>query len=186
MRLGASVFLGMFAVALGAGPVAAGPADWDRGAYRYAAVDVDVAEVLRDFARNQRVGIDLADGVDGVVSLPLAERTPRAFLDAVASRANLLWYFDGVTLHVAPASASETRLLELKEVPLAELKARLDELSILDPRFPLRATPDGRMAAVAGPPVYVELVAATLRGMGTAPMPRVFRGRNAAVQAEAS
>ena len=179
--------MGLWAASPGAAP--AGPLDVP-GTHRYAIVDQQVADVLREFAAAIGVVLTLGQGVEGRLTNFAGTYDARGFLDAVTAEFGLVWYDDGAAIHVSAASEMTSVVIDFEALSPAELEAAMKELGIADPRFALRETSAG-IGVVTGPPRYVELVenaflmlrarAAAERSAPAAPR----AGSDAAVQAHA-
>jgi type II secretory pathway component GspD/PulD (secretin) len=175
---------------------------WSADPYKYIVVDQDLKAVLTEFGRNLDIAVEVSDQVKGRMRGRLPAGTAEQFLSALCESYGLVWYFDGAALHVSAKSESKTELVDVGQLPAADLKAlpdKLEKLGIADRRFPLRTTDNVGVISVSGPPTYVSLVRQTLAAMirsATPPAPegnqkdevgvRVFRGGSAAVPGLAS
>ena len=163
---------------------------WPAGTYKYLVIDQDLKGVLSEFGRNIDVPVDLSDQVKGRLRGRLPTASAKGFLDALCEGYGLVWYFDGAVLHVNAKSELKTELIGIGRLPPGAVTAKLDNLGIADPRFPVRSTPDAGIVSVSGPPPFIALVRQTLSAMARAAAPptahedshgdevrvRVFRG----------
>ena len=130
----------------------------------YKAVNVQLLDLLRDFAGAQAVPLMVADGVSGVVNANF-QLTPEAFLDTVSKAFGLIWYFDGVALYIYPSSQIQTRLLSLKDMNVESVEAKLAAFGLGDRRYPLRFQRGVGLALAFGPPRHIELVEAIINAL---------------------
>ena len=127
----------------------------------YKAVNVQLVDLLRDFAGAQGLPLVIADGVSGIVNANF-QFTPEAFLDTVSKAFGLIWYFDGVALYVYPSSQIQTRLISLRDLNVESVEAKLAGFGLGDRRYPLRVQRGVGLALVFGPPRHIELVEAVI------------------------
>jgi type II secretory pathway component GspD/PulD (secretin) len=164
-----AVFLGL---ALGmslAAPAKAVEPRWREGPYSYLVVDQDLRVVIEQFARNMNLPVRVSEDIathrlKGKVGAPNA----KAFLQWLCDSYQLVWYFDGVTLHVLPQSLLQNSYLELGPVPLDELRQRLAGVGIADERFPFQPTGDLAFVSLAAPQAYTSAVRQVLDAMKSA------------------
>lgn len=129
----------------------------------------DLREVLQDFSVRIGLPIGVAPNVTGVVRDIKGSYSTRAFLDKLSRAHELTWYFDGDMIHIAPIAANRTLLIELGQGDLDTLTQGLRDLDIDDARYPIRRTPNARVARLSGPPALVSLVEETLRVLPAPP-----------------
>lgn len=147
---------------------------WQAIPYRYAVVDHPLSAVLAEFGQNTGVPVQLGEGVTGQVTLEAADTTAPGFLDLLAARHGLQWYFDGAILHVTRLSEAGSRLIAVR--PGAErLRQRLAALGALDPRYRFDPLGNGTLVALAGPPAYLARVEQVLASLAPI-LPVVWRG----------
>jgi type III secretion protein C len=188
-RIGAVLPAVVVAVCWHQGAAFAGEPDWPAGIYKYVVIDQDIREVLVEFGRNTNLPIKLSDQVKGRIRGPLEPGSAPGFLKAVCDGHGLVWYFDGAVLHINAASEIQTGFIDLGSLHPQELTDKLAKLGYADARFPIKATANADVVAVAGPPPYLALIQQTAAAMmRSAPRParedgfkdepkvRVFRG----------
>lgn len=145
-----------------AGPADAGPALLDDPArVPFAIVDQALPEVLREFGSAIEIPMTVDQRVEGRVTDLSARLTARGFLDRLAADHGIAWYFDGTSIHVTPAAANGSVVIDFGAVPAETLEASLEAMGIADPRFGIRRTGEGGVGVVTGPPRYVDLVEQT-------------------------
>ena len=130
----------------------------------YKAVNMQLVDLLRDFAGAQALPLVIADGVTGVVNGNF-QLTPKGFLETVSKAFGLIWYFDGVALYVYPSNQIQTRLIAVKNKDGSLIEAKLNGFGLGDRRYPLRYQADVGLVLVFGPPRHIELVEAIINAM---------------------
>lgn len=143
------------------GPASAAVPNWGRDPYTYVTVDQELQQVLREFAANIGVTIQISPNVQGVVRGRLPSLPPEQFLELLARTYGLLWYYDGIVLYVNTLDEVESRMIKLNTISVDTLARSLVELDIDDPRFPWTVSEAPGILYVAGPPRYVQLVTQT-------------------------
>jgi type III secretion protein C len=132
-------------------------------------------ELLDAFASNFGVAVAVDRRIEGEVRNLHGTFSAVEFLDAVAERSGIDWYFDGTTVHVSPASGRRSVIVDFGRVSPDALDQALSSLGLVDPRFPVRRSADGRIGVVTAPPRYVELIEnafALLQGRPAPPEPQ--------------
>ncbi|HET6467213.1 MAG TPA: type III secretion system outer membrane ring subunit SctC [Geminicoccaceae bacterium] len=167
-----TALLAWAALAFATAAVAATP-NWPREPYTYVTVDQDLTQVLKEFAANLGLTIQISPNVGGMVRGRLPSVPPVEFLEILARTYGLIWYYDGIILYVYGLDEVQSRIIKLDSASLAALSAALVELDIDDPRFPWTVSEASGILYVAGPPRYVELVAETAAMLGTTQQVRI-------------
>lgn len=144
---------------LPAAPARAGTPDWGEEPYVYRSVEQDLRELLKDFAGNVGLTLQMSESVQGTVRGSLPPAPPAEFLDQLARVYGLLWYWDGFILWVYGIDEATSRMIDLGTGDAQRLADTMLELDLWDDRFPLRASVSANLVLVTGPPRYVELVA---------------------------
>jgi type II secretory pathway component GspD/PulD (secretin) len=144
---------------------AAGEPQWPPGVYKYVVIDQDLRDALIEFGRNVHIPMEVSDRIKGRVRGPLPGSTAQEFLQRLCASYGLVGYFDGTRLHINSENELKTQLVKVDRTPLNDLLPRLQQLGIVDPRYPVKASSEAGMVAVSGPPAYVALVARTLAEM---------------------
>jgi type III secretion protein C len=160
----AVLWVGLLALLAALGPATSGRAatpDWGSEPYAYVTVDQELAQVLREFAANIGVTIQVSPNVQGIVRGRLPSLPPEPFLELLARTYGLLWYYDGIVLYVNALDEVESRIIKLNTISVDMLARSLVELDIDDPRFPWTISEGPGILYVAGPPRYVQLVTQT-------------------------
>jgi type III secretion protein C len=147
---------------------AANEPPWGDEPFGYVTVEQDLTELLREFASQFGIPITISPNVFGVVRGRLPEQPPRQFLDNLARLYGLLWYYDGFVLHISAIDEAESQIIRLDGMGIEQLTQSLEELGVLDSRFPWRVSPSMDVLYVSGPPRYVELIQSTAQMLDTA------------------
>ena len=155
------------------GKATAAMPDWGREPYAYVTVDQDLQQVLREFAANIGVTIQVSPRVQGTVRGRLPSLPPEQFLELLARTYGLLWYYDGIVLYVNALDEVESRMIKLNTISVDTLARSLVELDIDDPRFPWTVSQGPGILYVAGPPRYVQLVTQTAELLDTSQAVRI-------------
>lgn len=129
----------------------------------YDARQVQLNELLRDFAGAMGLPIVIADGVTGTVNARFAT-TPRSFLDLISRSFGLIWYYDGGAVYVYPSAQMQSRLFKLHGPVAQEAEAKIQSFGLVDSRYPLRFLPaqGGMLVFASGPPRHIEVVEALI------------------------
>ncbi|WP_019956785.1 hypothetical protein [Yoonia vestfoldensis] len=125
--------------------------------HQFMIIDQQVGDVLREYATAFGLSINMDPAIEGRLTNFSGIYTTTGFLDAVTARFGLVWYDDGVTIHVSPLDEMKSVVIDFNGMPPAALTAALTDMGAHDPRFALRETTAG-IGIVTGPPRYVELV----------------------------
>ncbi|RXZ38329.1 EscC/YscC/HrcC family type III secretion system outer membrane ring protein [Oxalobacteraceae bacterium CAVE-383] len=91
---------------------------------------------------------------------------PQALLEAISIQLGLIWYHDGQTVYIYDASEMRNAMVALPNGSLSALNEFLRKAGLYDRRYPLRDGGSNGLFYVAGPPVYIELVANATRFLG--------------------
>jgi len=175
--------LGLAAIA----PAKAAEPDWPRGPYQYFVVDQDVRSVLQEFGRHVSLPVRVSEAVAATrLKGKLAASGAKEFLQWVCDSYRLVWYFDGVLIHVVAQTELRNVFFDLGAVPIEDFQTRLDNAGIADTRFPIRTTADPRLISVVGPPAYLSAVRRALDMMVEAKTARLPQSAPSPPSANAS
>lgn len=156
----------ILAAAMAPGAVGAAEAKWGEAPYKYLIIDQDIRDVLTEFGRNAGVPTQIAPTVSARrIRGPLesnSEGTAKDFLQRFCDSHGLVWYFDGTALHIASLEDLQTEMIKLEHAKSGDILRRLGELGHSDARFSLRATDNGGVLSVSGPPAFRALVRRTV------------------------
>jgi type III secretion protein C len=84
---------------------------WRRETVSVRANQRPVAELLRAFAAEQGIALELTQQASAIVSGEFQGLTPRQFLDAICDASELMWFWDGARLHVDAAMEVQSRTI---------------------------------------------------------------------------
>ncbi|WP_263322101.1 type III secretion system outer membrane ring subunit SctC [Endozoicomonas sp. Mp262] len=129
--------------------------------YAYYGSSESLADVLENFSASYYVPLVLAENVDGEVNGKIGPLTPVDFLEHMSNIYGFIWYFDGHTLYVYNANASQQQILSLSYMNAKDLKHTLEKVGVWDDRFFWKAQPEEGLVFISGPPRFVELVSRT-------------------------
>lgn len=149
---------------------------WPDAAFTTQANNVRLEDVLREFAASFSLGLELGNGVGGVVNGRFNTRNPTEFINRLAGVYGFSWFTHAGTLYVSRSRDVVTRALSISSTNLPNLRQALTDLNVLDPRFGWGELTEQGVALVSGPPAYVELIERTL-----ASLPAVAGGQQVAV-----
>lgn len=127
----------------------------------YHAEGKKLSEVFQDFAASENLPVVVDAGVDGTVNADFNAR-PEEFLNAMSRTYGIIWYFDGTTLFIYPASAMQSRVFRMRGYDRAQVHQMLESLGLGDARFPLRFDDANQTLLAYGPPRHIELVSTLL------------------------
>lgn len=119
-------------------------------------------KVLTALAANANISVDVSSGIDDSFNGHLRYLSSLKALDYLASAYDLIWYFDGATLHVNRSAEQKSQMIRLASLTTSQLKQTMQDLKIWDPRFKWRTIEHTNMLMVSGPPRYIELINQTV------------------------
>lgn len=149
---------------------------WEAASFDYVVVDQDLRQVLQEFGRKLGLVIHLSDEVQGQVRNMASAPSAGAFLDTVAAEQNLVWFDDGVVLHVATADEVQTKIVPLGGASFDQLNTALGQLVVTGKRLGLRASATTGLVNITGPTDYVALVEQAIAVTGQAHTGQVRTG----------
>jgi type III secretion protein C len=136
---------------------------WLSHPYTYVVVNQDVRQVLLEFGQNLNVPVKISDQVQRrTLRGPLTVMPAGEFLRTVCESAGLVWYFDGTVLHINSAGEISRASIDAGIVATPSLKKQLENLGVLDDRYPLKIDIASRVVSVAGPPPYIAAIKQSL------------------------
>lgn len=134
--------------------------------YPFQSREMTVEENLRLFSRNLRIGLIIAEGVDGKAIMDVEIKGTRSdYLDQLAMLFDFGWYFDGAVLHIFSVGELQTKVFSLQKMKGAELISMLKSLGVYQNRFLHRADDRRQALLVSGPKSYVETVAEVVEAL---------------------
>ena len=136
---------------------------WRVPSYTLTARSMSVRQALETFGVAEGVPVVMSDAVEGTFSGAFDKVPAAEFLDRLATAHNLVWYYDGASVYVYASGETVSILQDLAYMKADEVLRMLRELGVEDGRFPIKATQNGELIMVSGPPRYVQLVSETIR-----------------------
>lgn len=134
------------------------PAEWQNGAYAYAAQETSLRTVLQDFASSHGVNLHMGEIPDSTVNGRLRADSAAAFLDRLALEYRFQWFVYNDTLYISPQSSQVSKRIHIAADAAPDLKQALEGIGLLEPKFGWGELPDDGVVLVTGPPEYVSLV----------------------------
>ncbi|MDC0659536.1 hypothetical protein N6L27_16155 [Leisingera sp. SS27] len=114
---------------------------------------------LETFGRNIRVAVSIDEEITNEASVSIDQRmSRRAYLDRLSNEFGLLWFYDGVMLHVSSVRSVETEIIPLQDNDGGTVLDVLSQLGIYQEKFVHASDPKRRVFLVSGPASYVTLV----------------------------
>jgi type III secretion protein C len=124
----------------------------------------DLRELLREFTAGYGVAVVIDQQVTGNVSGRF-NLTPQSMLEYLASSYGFVWFYDGNVLYVSGADSVVSEIIPLPAQSAERSLRTLEKLGLLDVRYPVTVDARARIARVAGPKPYVDLIRSTLRSI---------------------
>ena len=145
----------------------------------YKAKQVQLPDLLRDFAGAVGLPIVIADGVSGTVNANFTT-SPQSFLDLISRSFGLVWYYDGSSVYVYPSNQVQSRIYKLIGALAVDAESKLMAFDLLDRRYPIKFISAGgvALAIASGPPRHLELIDSLIDALGESnptPAPEIFR-----------
>lgn len=131
---------------------------WADDHYQHFSNNQDVKDVLRDLARNSGFAVSVSDEVSGKVNGEFDQHTHQQVFDILSKIHGFLYFFDGVTLWVSSLDEIATATVRLEYITVETFEYKLEQLQISSPYASWRVLPSDRIAYIAGPGRYIDLV----------------------------
>lgn len=130
---------------------------WQGTRFVYIANGRSLADTLNLFGADQNVPVSLTGRVSGNVHGRYA-MAPQQFLDTMCASFGLVWYFDGTTIQVSPASDQQSLTMRFNYLSPEAMAAALEGSGAADRHFPLRPDPVTATLSVTGPAGYLQRI----------------------------
>ena len=124
----------------------------------------ELRELLREFTGGYGISVVVDQQITGSVSGKF-NLTPQSMLEYLATTYGFVWFYDGNVLYISPADSVVSEIIPLPAQSADKSLRTLERLGLMDPRYPVSIDARARIARVAGPKPYVDLVRNTLRGI---------------------
>jgi type III secretion protein C len=167
-----SIAAGLLALAFAAAsPFAAAEirAPWLNEPYTYVGSGESIQRVLRTFARQFALNVDIDTEVDDPINGEIAEQTPNKFLDRLASMYGFDWYLDNGTLYISAIGKRERRIIKAPSAVIRQLRGALEGAGVYQNRFGWGELVGQGQLLVYGPPAYVDRLTQTVDMIAAAP-----------------
>jgi type III secretion protein C len=125
----------------------------------------DVKDVLQQLTTSYGIPAVIDDQIKGSPVDGKFSLTPQSMLDTLAANYRLIWFFDGSVLYVSPAGSATSEVLKLPSGDATRLRRSLQQLGVVDERYPLAIDTRNRVLRVSGPRQYVDLVKQAVRNV---------------------
>jgi type III secretion protein C len=132
--------------------------------YMVVAERKDLRELLREFAASYGLSVVVDESVNGNVTGRF-ELTPQSMLEYLASTFSFVWFYDGNVLYLNPSDSMVSEIIPMPAQSAQRSLRTLDRLGLVDRRFGVNYDAGARVARVAGPKQYVELIRNALRSI---------------------
>lgn len=150
----------------------AGAPPWPDAAFSYYAENARLATVLREFAGNFSLSLQLGDKISGTVNGKFNSANPTEFLNRLGGVYGFQWFTHAGTLYISRSSDVATRTINASGGSVQSMRQALVQLGVFDTRFGWGELPDQAVALVSGPPAYVSLIERTV-----AQLPQIAGGQ---------
>lgn len=140
------------------GEVLAAELKWGEAKSEYVVIDQDLHAILAEVSHHLGLSAHISAEIKGRVREKMSYDSDHDLIKNLANRYGFTWYFDGSALYFSSLRENKSQILPVGQVSTSYLRQELDGLNILDHRFELRFSDNGRILFVSGPPRYVELV----------------------------
>ncbi len=133
--------------------------------FQYVAEKQSLREVLTAFSASQGWNLRLNGDFEQPISARFSTPGPEVWR-ILTSTHQLLWYFDGSTMHVGPMSDERSEFIPLAPGQYNRALTSLRRLGVVDARCRPRYDENAQLLVLSGPPRCVELVRAVTGQMG--------------------
>ena len=114
---------------------------------------------LETFGRNIGLAVNLDAEITDDRFVNIEQQMSRqTYLDRLSNEFGLLWFYDGVTLHISSVGSVRTEIIPLQNNDGATVLDVLSQLGIYQDKFVHASDPKRRVFLVSGPTSYVDLV----------------------------
>jgi len=137
---------------------AAPPREWDYGEYAFNADNVSLKKMLTEFSKSHGVKIHFSAIDDTMVRGDLRADNSTQFLNRVALKYSIQWFFYDDTLYISNASDRKRMSIPTPYGQASQIKDELLSQGVIDPRFGWSETNNKNSVIVSGPAEYVRIV----------------------------
>ncbi|MDB5992464.1 MAG: Type secretion outerrane pore forming protein YscC [Herbaspirillum sp.] len=151
------------------GASAAIRAPWLDEPYTYVGDGESIQRVLQIFVHQFGLTVDIDTGVTATINGEIAERTPKEFLDRLASMHGFDWYLDSGTLYVSAIGKRQRKMIKAPAGVIGQLRSALDGAGVYQDRFGWGELVGQGQLLVYGPPAYVRRLSQMVDLIAAAP-----------------
>ncbi|MEH6633685.1 MAG: hypothetical protein V7776_23010 [Halopseudomonas aestusnigri] len=126
--------------------------------YNYRGPEVLLRKSIEKFAENIGYPVIISEKINARIDAKIPMLTRKGFLDKLAVRYRLVWYFDGGVLHVSSLSELETTTITLNSWTAHEIVRELKNSGLWEPRFIRTGHPLSRLIVVVAPVSYSKVL----------------------------
>lgn len=144
-------------------------APWLDEPYTYVGDGESIQRVLQIFVHQFGLKVDIDTGVTATINGEIAERTPKEFLDRLASMHGFDWYLDSGTLYVSAISKRQRKMIKAPAGVISQLRSALDGAGVYQDRFGWGELVGQGQLLVYGPPAYVRRLSQMVDLIAAAP-----------------
>ncbi|WP_414663717.1 type III secretion system outer membrane ring subunit SctC [Horticoccus sp. 23ND18S-11] len=158
-----------FALAVFTGTVLHADLPWRREVVTVKAERQPAGQLLRAFAAEHALPLQLTEQAQAPVSGDFQGLTPRQFLDAVCDASQLVWFWDGARLHIDAAADVRSRPLNFDALTSERALAAFQSLGFESgpPARPTSLRGTNTVFTLVGGPHFIEVAEPVLRALDT-------------------
>lgn len=165
VRVAMAGFLAVAALAMGRAGLEAAELNWSEDPLPGLIVDEALETVLLQLSAHQGVKAIISDALDARVTLNFQGMTVDQAMDELAMAHQFDWFYDGRAVYFFPISSISQQVLRLEDYDVGRLVGVLEDLALIDRRYPIVGSEDANVALVTGPPQYIALIEQTMAAM---------------------
>ena len=131
---------------------------WVDYQYGYYSQNKALPEVLSDFAAELKLPVMISPAVSGLVNGDFPTMKAIDFLSMLARVYRLMWFYDGVVLHVYSTGEIREEIIPLSAERAADLESAFKELNVIGTHYYWKIIPNRNRVELSGAPRFIELV----------------------------
>lgn len=128
-------------------------------------INESLETVLLQMTADHGLKAVISDELEGRVTLDFQGMTIDKIMDELAIIHQFDWFYDGRTVYFFPVASVSQKILHLDRFDIGTLVDVLDDLQLIDQRYPIIGSDDASVAVIKGPMQYLTLVEQTLEAM---------------------
>ena len=127
--------------------------------YPFLGKNQGLRSTLETFGRNVGLAVNLDAEITNDRTVNIEQQMSRQkYIDRLSNEFGLLWFYDGVMLHISSVGSVQTEIMPLQNNDGATVLDVLSQLGIYQDKFVHASDPKRRVFLVSGPTSYVDLV----------------------------